>query len=398
MKCRSCHSEKIIDAISLGEQYLSDFIDTDVKPAKYPLDLVLCTNCSLVQMKTTTPPRALYTSSYGYRSGINNTMKGHLRGIVDKARTMVSLNMEDVVVDIGSNDATLLKNYPQEVIRIGFDPIAKWKKFYTGTNLVFANYFFNADIYGQILTGIHEGKKAKIITAISMFYDLDDPNTFLENIVKILHEDGVFIIQQNYLVDMLQNNAFDNIVHEHLEYYSLTSLEKLLTRHGLEVFDVELNDLNGGSIRTYIRHMNPVRKLRLYEQKLHLNSKFTYMLFEMKLKKIRKELYTFVKKQVDEGKKVYIMGASTRGNTLLQYFGLDKKLITAAIERNEDKFGKKIASVGIPIISEEEANKAKIDYALVLPWFFWDEMKERYKPLSDRGVKFIIPLPEFRIE
>lgn len=228
-----------------------------------------------------------------------------------------------------------------------------------------------------------------------MFYDLDDPDTFMKDLAAIIDEDGVIVIQQNYLPTMLKNNAFDNIVHEHVTYYSLTSFEKIAIRAGLEVFDVELNDLNGGSIRTYLRPMNNVRKLRISEQKMKLNQTFTYTLFGMRIDKIVKQLYTFIKDKVDNGKTVYVYGASTRGNTLLQTCGLDNKLITAAVERNPDKWGKKIS--GIPIISEEQARKEKPDYMLVLPYFFKKEFVKREKEYLDQGGHLIFPLPEFEV-
>lgn len=315
-------------------------------------------------------------------------MRDHLKEIVHSAISKVSMGPDDVVVDIGSNDATLLNNYHSYVRRVGFDPVPKFAKHYK--DITFINDYFSAEKYPF-------KEKAKIITAISMFYDLDDPNAFVKDLAAILHEDGVLVIQQNYVVGMLQQHAFDNIVHEHLEYYSLTSLEHLLRRHGLEVKDVEMNELNGGSFRVYVKHMDNVRKLRLLEQKMNLGSKWPYYLFAMKVKHTCKKLHDFVEKQVKAGKKVYVYGASTRGSTLLQSAKLDHTLIVAAVERNPDKFGKIMASTGIPIISEEQARKDKPDYFLVLPWFFKDEFIEREKEYLSAGGHLIFPLPEFEV-
>jgi hypothetical protein len=248
-----------------------------------------------------------------------------------------------------------------------------------------------------------KNKKANIVTAISCFYDMEEPNSFLSDVRKILDKDGVFIIQQNYLVEMLKQNAFDNIVHEHLEYYSLFSLENLLKRHGLEVFNVEKSDINGGSFRTYIsnkgkrRAMKSVINMRVKEKNMNLKSVRIYTDFAERVKNNKNILHKFVSNLVKINKKIFVYGASTRGNTLLQYYGLDNKLIKAAAERNPEKWGKKIASVGIPIISEEQARKERPDYMLVLPWFFKKEFLQREKNYLKLGGHFIFPLPKFEV-
>jgi hypothetical protein len=236
-----------------------------------------------------------------------------------------------------------------------------------------------------------------------MFYDLDDPNTFISDLKEILDKNGILIIQQNYLVGMLLQNAFDNIVHEHREYYSLLSLEKLLDRHGYEIFDVELHDLNGGSFRTYICHQgarkiaSSVIKLRESEKELGLQDKGIYQQFAGRIHELKEELYGFIASEVKKGKTIYVYGASTRGNTLLQYCGLDNTLIRKAVERNEEKWGKKIASVGIPIIPEEQARKEKPDYMLVLPWFFKEEFVKREAEYIEQGGKLLFPMPKMEI-
>lgn len=389
-QCRACGGDKLTNVISLGNQYLSDFRSDDTKPKQFPIDVLMCKKCSLVQLGETTPPEEMYHDRYGYRSGINATMREHLKGIVKAATKMADVGINDIVVDIGSNDATLLKNYSHLTQRVGFDPVTKFEKFYDEPNLDLINEYFNVEAY----TKRFNDKKAKVITAISMFYDLEDPNTFVKSLASILDPEGVIVIQQNYLAEMLKQNAFDNICHEHLEFYSLTSMEPLLRRHGLEVVDVEINDLNGGSFRTYIKHMSNVRKLRLLEQKMKLSNPWTYHLFAMRIENIKKKLKNYVVEKTEEGKKVYVYGASTRGNTLLQFCELNGSLITAAVERNPEKFGKKISSLGIPIISEEEAREAKPEYMLVLPWFFSDEFIKREKAYLDGGGTLIFPLPE----
>lgn len=398
-KCRSCNSQKLVDILSLGDQYLSDFLEDIRKPMKFPLDLILCTHCDLLQLKNTVPQKYLYTPRYGYRSGINSTMRVELKRIVEAALGKIHSGEKIVALDIGANDGTLLSFYDKSVYRIAVEPIKKLALEVRAHADVVVNDFFNYRSCERELNNI----KADIVTAISCFYDMEDPNKFVADVKKILQKDGLFVISQNYLVGMLENNAFDNVVHEHLEYYSLLSLEKLMQRHGLEVFDVEKTQINGGSFVTYIANkssrliQNSVKHCRAYESKLKLNQLKIYNDFAKRVKENSRELLGLVKKLVGDGKSIYVYGASTRGNTLLQYYELNNKLIKAAVERNPEKWGKKISSLGIPIISEEEARKRKPDYMLVLPWFFKEEFLQREKKYLESGGHFIFPLPEIQI-
>lgn len=399
-RCRSCGEKKLEDIISLGNLYLSEFTSDVRKVPKYPLALVFCQSCTLLQLKYTTPPSLLYTENYGYKSGINYTMKQELQKIVQKAEDLIGKrNSKIVALDIGANDGTLLSNYSKKILRIGVEPIKKFVRECEKYSDIVINDYFHKESYIKKV----KNKKADIITAISCFYDLDNPNQFVDDVRHVLSKDGIFIIQQNYLVKMLEENAFDNIVHEHLEYYSLLSIENLLNRHGMEVFDVELSEINGGSFRTYIGHANTrkvssaVEKLRGYEKKLQLGNKKNYEKFAKQITQNCKKLNKFIKNRVRDGKTIYVYGASTRGNTLLQYAKLNNKLITAASERNPEKWGKKIASVGIPIISEDRARKEKPDYMLVLPWFFKKEFVKREKKYLRSGGHFIFPLPRLEV-
>jgi NDP-4-keto-2,6-dideoxyhexose 3-C-methyltransferase len=398
--CRSCNSTHLIEIISLGDQYLSDFLKTNRKPKSFPLKLVLCKKCFLVQLEFTAPQKYLYTERYGYKSGINQTMQEELKEIAQKALKRIKIvNKKTLVVDIGANDGTLLKYYPKKIYRIAVEPVTKLAKETKKHSNKVINNFFTYAAYKKVI----KDKQADIVTAISCFYDMEEPNTFIEDVKKILKDDGIFIIQQNYLVGMLKQNAFDNIVHEHLEYYSLLSLSNLLEKHNLEVFDLEERELNGGSFRTYIattgkrKKTKAVLKMEQYEKKLKLNNKKVYLDFAKRIKANKENILNFVKKENLKGKLIYLYGASTRGNTLLQYFELDNTLIKKAVERNPEKWGKIIASVGIPIISEEQARKDKPDYMLVLPWFFKKEFLSREKKYLQKGGKFIFPLPKITI-
>src|SRR3989344_2976947 len=296
-ECRACYSKRLLNIISFGNLYLSDFLKTTKKPPKYPLALVLCQNCSLLQLRHTTPPSLLYTDNYGYKSGINQTMKDQLKEISEKSIKKLSNHRKKIIaVDIGANDGTLLKFYPKGVYKVAIEPIKKFAKEAKKYANIVINDFFNFESYNKYLPG----KKADLITAISCFYDIDEPNKFLQDITNILKDDGILVIQQNYLKLMLEQNAFDNVVHEHLEYYSLTSLQSLLRKHNLEVFDAEVNNINGGSFRTYICFKGKksisksVKDLLIVEKRLNLDRKTVYKEFAKRLRENKKKERDFI--------------------------------------------------------------------------------------------------------
>jgi len=409
-KCRSCGLEKLVPILSLGEQYVTNFVESSHdQTLKVPLDLILCDpnqgGCGLLQLRHTTPGEILYGKHYWYRSGVNQTMRDELADVTGKIESLIDLRDGDLVLDIGCNDGTLLRSYKTNGLKLtGMDPATNMMPFAREGTTKIINDFFNYESFSREFGN----EKAKVITAISMFYDLDDPNKFIDDAKRVLAPDGVFVIQQNYLVGMLEQVAFDNICHEHLEYYSLFSLENLLKRHNMEVFDVEMRDINGGSFRTYIRHAGAklpssplgekrLRDLRAKEDGLELDQKEVYEKFASKVSSIGERLHSFVKQEVDAGKTIYVYGASTRGNTTLQFAGLDHTLIRGAAERNPDKYGKKTVGTLIPIVSEEEARSAKPDYFLILPWHFLEEFIKREAEYLKNGGKFIVPLPDFRI-
>jgi len=404
--CRVCDSRSLFSILSLGKLHVSDFVKKKGKFKPEPLELILCDKqkggCGLLQLKHTVSHEKMYRN-YWYRSGMNRTMTQELNSIAQRVQSLVNLNPGDFVIDIGANDGTLLRGYTiPNLHTIGFEPARNLISFAKQDTTKIINDFFNAKAWHK---GFH-GSKAKAITAIAMFYDLEDPNKFVKNVTECLDDNGIFIIQMSYLPLMLSQNAFDNICHEHLEYYSLDSLNNLLTRHELEVFDVELNSINGGSFRIYTKFKNSknirvpveapmrVESLRQFEIKLGLNRTNSYLKFQKRVLQIRESVSKFIKEEVQKGKKIHVYGASTKGNTLLQFFNLDHKVITAAAERNSDKWGTKTIGTNIPIISEERARKDAPDYFLVLPWHFLDEFVERERDYLARGGKFIVPLPE----
>jgi NDP-4-keto-2,6-dideoxyhexose 3-C-methyltransferase len=410
--CRSCGSRSLTSVLSLGEQFVSTFLDTatdNERVPKAPLELVLCDpaqgGCSLLQLKHSVPVDLMFRQ-YWYRSGMNRSMTLALEDIASSAERKIQLLKGDMVVDIGCNDGTLLRSFRRPGLRlVGFEPARNLIPFaQVGTTKVINDYFELRAFERQF-----PGSKAKIITSIAMFYDLENPNSFVRDVKACLNQDGVWIIQMSYLPSMLTQNAFDNVCHEHLEYYSMRSLKGLLSRHDFEVFDVELNDVNGGSFRVYVRHKGSsavgdssegrkrLHEVERMEAQMKLDQTGVYHEFASRVKLICEKLYGFVRSEHEKGKQIYVYGASTKGNTLLQFSKLDYHLIGAAAERNPDKWGKRTVGTLIPIISEERARADKPDYFLVLPWHFVREFKEREKAYLESGGKFIVPLPEFKI-
>jgi SAM-dependent methyltransferase len=327
-------------------------------------------------------------------------MREALADVATKAYEAAHPSAGDIVIDIGCNDGTLLRSYPRSGLTlVGFEPAENLvEDARKGTDWVF-NDFFEAKAFRNKFGN----ETAKIVTSVAMFYDLEDPNGFVSDIANSLASDGVWVVQQNYLASMLQKNGFDNIGHEHLEYYSLNTMEKLLTKHGLDIFDVETNDVNGGSFRTYACHRGryPISErvggLRRIEEHLQLNGSEVYRTFATNIRKIKSQLTQLVKNEVRERKTVYVYGASNRGNTILQYCGLDYRLVKKAADANSEKWGRRTVGTKIPIVSKEEARKDKPDYFLVLPHHFLEEIKREEKDYLEHGGKFIVPLPEVRV-
>lgn len=392
--CRLCGSDDLSDVFSLGEQYINDFVPLDKigKGIRAPLDLILCGKCKLLQLRHTAPQELLYSRYYWYRSGVTHTMQIALRDITEQVESMVSLKSGDVVLDIGANDGTMLATYTVPGIRkVGCEPANNLVDALRKNTEYVMHDFWGYEHYMELAAKWGLGK-ARVITAIGMFYDLEDPSKFIADARKALTDDGIFVAQLMCLTPMLQKNDLGNICHEHLEYYSLQSLKYLFETNGLEMFKIEENEVNGGSYRIFAR---PFRGAGIpFDENITWQD---ILAFGQRVQKTRDQCVAFIKQEVAKGKKVYVYGASTKGNVILQYYGLDNKLITAASERSPEKWGKYTIGSWIPIVSEEEARKAQPDYFLVLPWAFFDEFYEREKEWRARGGKFIVPLPEFRV-
>jgi hypothetical protein len=408
--CRVCGSRALTPVIDLGEQHLQGSFIKPGRPLppqrKLPTLLMRCdvardeNGCGLVQLAHSFPTEVLY-ANYWYRSGVNTTMRDHLGGIAAKA-TALHPGEALRVLDIGCNDGTLLHCYPQSFDRIGVDPSDIAAEI--GPPITVVNTAFPSDQASAVLGG----RKVDIVTSIAMFYDLDDPVGFARSIRELLAPDGIWILEMSYLPVMLRQNALDTICHEHQEYYSLAVLEFIMQRAGLRVFAAELNGINGGSIRCFVTHAGCERhdtgqtreflqRLRMSEFELALDTEQPYAEFRARIFAIRKELIDLLSALKSEGRKVHVYGASTKGNVLLQWCGIDNSLVACAADRNPDKHGARTIGTDIPIISEEQSRAMKPDYYLVLPWHFREEFLSRERETIMAGTRMIFPLPQVAV-
>lgn len=405
--CRVCGSADLVPVIDLGRQYLQGSF---VKPGvlmpptrKLPTQLVRCdvtrneNGCGLLQLAHSFPPEILY-ANYWYRSGTNATMRNHLASIAKSALSQTK-KASPTVLDIGCNDGTLLANYPTTSKRYGVDPSDIARDIKDGTVVI--NTVFPSEQATKVLPehGID------IVTSIAMFYDLESPVEFARNIERLLSEDGIWVFEMSYLPLMLLQNSFDTICHEHLEYYSLAALEEIAARADLRIFKVVINDINGGSIRCYACRAHKadfgtaedrafLHRLRIKEFEMELDTDTPYVTFQSNIDRLKDELNSLLFSIRSKGEKIHIYGASTKGNVLLQWYGINRVMVDCAADRNPEKDGSSTLGTDIPIVSEEKSRAAKPDYYLVLPWHFKSEFLEREREMIFSGTKMIFPLPE----
>jgi len=402
-KCRISESENLINVLSLGNMALTGVFpkNKEEKITNGPVDLVWCPDSGLLQMKQSYSLEEMYGDNYGYRSGLNSSMVNHLKQKIKTLENIIKLNDTDLVIDIGSNDATSLKSYNGNHQKVGIDPTGeKFRQYYTDDITLIAD-FFTAEKFKSLFPN----KKAKIITSIAMFYDLESPLEFISDIASCLDDDGIWHFEQSYMPSMLKTNSYDTICHEHLEFYSLKVVKKMLEKLDLRILDVQMNSINGGSFAVtackktamHISNTPIINWLLNQENDMGLDTDKPYLEFAKKAFKHKKNLVDLIDSLVKDGKKVFGYGASTKGNVLLQFCNLTSDQIPYIAEVNKEKFGCFTPGTHIPIISEEKAKAMNPDYFLVLPWHFKNNILEREKEFLARGGKFIFPLPEIEI-
>lgn len=402
-----------VELFSLGEIYVSDFLKEGQysKNPKAELKLVLEVPDGTIKLDKIVSRNLMY-GKYWYRSGINNSMKKELSSIVHSVLSLKQFKQDDLWIDIASNDGTLLSFIPNTFKRLGIDPADETfaNEARNHADEIIQDYF----TFESFSRSKFKNKKAKVITSIAMFYDLENPIDFIQDITKILDDDGLWVLQLSYTPLMLKQLAFDNICHEHIYYYSLFNIKTMFEKCGLKIMDVQLNDTNGGSFRLYVMKNNskincfsskPYRdvceyridSILEYEKTLQLDNPQTWKHFFERINSLKNEVFSFITEEKKKGKTIWGYGASTKGNTLLQYFGLDNTLIDGIAERSPYKYGTRTIGTNIPIFSEDDMRKIKPDYLLILPWHFINEFVVREENYLKSGGKFIIPCPEFKI-
>jgi hypothetical protein len=407
--------ENMKSFMDLGSYYVSDFLSNTEElknRKKYSLDLVYDEAIKAVRFRELAPPESMW-GKYWYRSGINHSMKMELKSIVDEITKRIKLTDNDIWLDIACNDGTMFTFIPNNLIKLGIDPCddSYYQESSKLAHCVIQEYFSKEAFHKTP----YKDRKCKVVTSIAMFYDLEKPAQFISDIYDILEDDGVWVMQLSYTPLMIEQVAFDNICHEHTYYHSLNSIKILAEQQNMKVVDAEINDANGGSIRVYIQkqiakpqsfgnaHLRDVCKFRInsllnYEDsKVDISDPNLWIEFHKKIDLLKKETVDFIRSEKAKGKIIAGYGASTKGNTLLQYFGLDSNDISYIAERSERKYGLHTVGTNIPIISEDEMRQRKPDYLLVLPWTFINEFIEREQEFLNQGGKFIVPCPQFEI-
>ncbi|MDA7847059.1 class I SAM-dependent methyltransferase [Amylibacter sp.] len=396
-KCRVCGSSDLVKVFDLGLQALTGvFIPKGQSVNQFNMSLSMCKSCGLTQINEVYDLDLLYGAGYGYESALNSSMVEHLKSKAEMLKNIVSLNDGDIVIDIGSNDATSLSFFGNNLQKIGVD--------FTGTKFI-DNYKKSHSILvpdffpSKNLDTILNNKKVNLISSYSCFYDLPDPVLFAKEIAKILKDDGVWCLEQSYMPLMLETNSFDTICHEHIEYYRLNDIDNICEFSGLEIKDIEFNDINGGSFSLIVGHKNSeiLRKEKVNNILENENSKNwfnEFSEFHTRIEALKKETLKLLSDLKKDGKRVVGIGASTKGNVLLQHYEIDSNLLDSIGEVNKNKYGCTTPGTNIPIVSEDELLKSNPDYLFVLPWHFKEFFTNNKK---FKGFRVIFPLPSLEI-
>ncbi len=393
-KCLLCNNNKLKSLFDLGNLYVSNFVKKNniYKGTKSRLNLLYCNKCTLIQLSHLAPQEIMYRRFYWYKSGVTRTMREGLKELSLSCIRNAKLKKNDVVLDIGANDGTLLKYFRiKKFNTIGCEPANNLKaELKKNCNHIINNFWSKKELF-KILNK-KKLKKPKLITAIGMFYDLENPNKFIKDAAESLDDNGIFVAQLMSFKSMIEKNDLGNICHEHIEFYSFKSIKYLFEKNGLEIFKISSNDINGGSHRFYCRKLKKGSIKLPRENILKMMKEFVY-----RVKKNKELTLNFIRKQIKNKKKIFLYGASTKGNTVLQYYGLNHRIIPYAAERTPFKWGKYTIGTGIKIISEKEAKKHKPDFFFVTPWGFIKEFINREKNWLNNGGKFILPFPKMKI-
>jgi hypothetical protein len=404
-QCRICGNSSLTPVIDLGVQMLTGVFpkSRDEAITTGPLRLVKCEGpepaaCGLLQLEHSYDLNEMYGDNYGYRSGLNPSMVKHLHGRIEKVLKVAQLAPRDLVIDIGSNDGTSLRAYPQHQFRLlGIDPTAaKFREFYTD-DIELVPDFFSAESVRRV----SPDRPAKVVTSFSMFYDLERPLDFMREVFSVLDDEGIWVFEQSYMPTMLATNSYDTICHEHLEYYALKQIRWMAQKVGFKIIDVETNDVNGGSFAVTVAKQGSrypmsadVEAFVRRERELRLDSLAPYLEFAERTAAAKNAFVDFLRQAQSQGKSVLGLGASTKGNVILQYCGATRAELPSIGEVNRDKFGSFTPGTFIPIIPEDEALRRRPDYLVILPWHFREFFVSNPK---FRGMRLVFPLPSLEI-
>jgi NDP-4-keto-2,6-dideoxyhexose 3-C-methyltransferase len=396
--CRACKSSDLLPILSLGELSFTGIFELPgVQVPSGELALVGCnpkSGCGLIQLDRDFPKELLYGETYGYRSGLNPSMLSHLESKVERILEIVDIGPKDVVIDIGANDGSTLGFYPNNgMTKVAVDPLCnKFIEYYPREVLRVDNFFTRANVAQALGTS-----KAKVVTSFSMLYDLPDPLEFIQDVAATLEIDGIWVSEQSYAPLMVKRRSYDTICHEHLEYYTLHTLEWMLSRSGLKLIDVELNDVNGGSLSfvaarsdSTMEQLGSVKALKMQEENEGFNSLKPFEKFAREVLSARDSLKDFVRESKLNGKRIAALGASTKGNVILQFCNFTSRDILVIGDVNPDKWGKETPGSAIPIMEEERVLETDYDFLLVLPWHFRQFFEQK---LSNSGKTLVFPLP-----
>ena len=404
-KCRICRSENLKKFLDLGMQPLANSFlkksETNVQEEKYPLNLLFCVNCGLVQTDYIVPPEKMF-KNYLWVSGTSDTIPVHFQKLAEEAAQKVHADENSLAVDIGSNDGTLLKGFKRIGMQtLGVEPATNIAKIAIKNGIETVNDFFNSDMARRIAA---DKGKAKIITATNVVAHINDSYDLIDGVKMLLEDNGAFIIEVPYLAEMIQNNEFDTAYHEHLSYFAVGPLSKLFKDAGMEIFDVERTQVHGGTIRVYVKKKGAsmqvsgaVEEFLALERKMGLDKFETYMKFAERVHKLKGELNSLLNKLKSEGNTIAGYGAPAKGNTLLNFFQIGTDKLDFIADKNPLKHGLYTPGMHIPVMPVEKISQEKPDYMLILAWNFSDEIMRQQKDFKDSGGKFIIPIPGVKI-
>jgi hypothetical protein len=402
-KCRICGNHNLVGILDLGKQMLTGVFpkSKDDEVTVGPLKLVKCYGdnaCGLVQMEHSYDLGEMYGDNYGYRSGLNASMVAHLKAKVKRILSKNQLKPGDLVIDIGSNDSTTLQAYPAiDLNLVGIDPTGKKFKSFYPSHIKLIPDFFSSNLVKQSFPN----HKAKVVTSFSMFYDLEAPLDFMREVHEILDDDGIWVFEQSYMPTMLETNSYDTVCHEHLEFYALKQIQWMANNIGFKIIDVEFNDINGGSFSITVKKangdqsiINEIQKILDAEVEMGLDTLRPFAEFEERVKQTRNNLLKFIYDVKSSGKTIAALGASTKGNVLLQYCGITTNEVSCVGEVNVEKFGCFTPGSWLPIISEDDLLSQNYDYLIVLPWHFKSFFvgQDKFKKTT-----LVFPLPTFEL-